>query len=70
MLGKFEIDLIQDDDGNAIVLQGATVEVRPESSGALAQLYASQNGDTTSPRTPGPIRSRLAHPIRKAPILL
>lgn len=51
-LGIFEIDTLRDVSGNAVVLDGATFEVRDESSGALAAIYEDIDGN--NPITPHP----------------
>lgn len=47
--GKFELDLLRDDSGNAIVVTGATVSVLVEGTGVPADLY----DDITGPAGPG-----------------
>lgn len=51
--GIFEIDTIRDDSGNVISVDGATIEVRDEATGALAATYAAITGGSalTNPRT-------------------
>lgn len=49
MLGKWEIDVLRDDSGTAITVDGAHVEVRRESDGALADLYAEQDEGSPGP---------------------
>jgi len=49
MRGKFELDLLRDDSGNAVVVTGATVTVTIEGTGVPADLY----DDLTGPAGPG-----------------
>jgi len=49
MRGKFELDLLRDDSGNAVVVTGATVTVTVEGTGVPADLY----DDLTGPAGPG-----------------
>lgn len=49
MRGKFELDLLRDDSGNAVVVTGATVSVTVEGTGVPADLY----DDLTGPAGPG-----------------
>jgi hypothetical protein len=44
MLGKWEQDALQDSGGDAMVVSGATVEVRSESTGALVPIFSAQTG--------------------------